>query len=105
MQSPSFLREVEAGMDQLIAQEPSLFDLRRTRGGCTNCYLVVNPDRYVARMVDMMTSRGLCAFYDGEELAVKNSNQFNDQYDILTADMHIRRQLGSYRSTCYPAWF
>jgi hypothetical protein len=105
MQSPTFLREVEAGLDQLIAQEPSLFDLRRTRGGCGNCYLVVNPDRFVERMEVMMEQRGLCALYDGEELAVKNTNRFNDQYDILTADMYIRRQLGSYRSTCYPAWF
>jgi hypothetical protein len=105
MESPTFLREVEAGLDQLIAQEPSLFDLRRTRGGCGNCYLVVNPDRYVQRMVVMMQQRGLCAFYDGEELAVKNTNRFNDQYDILTADFYIRRQLGSYRSTCRPAWF
>jgi hypothetical protein len=103
-QSPSFLKEVESAMDQLVREEPSLFDERRTRG-CGNCYLVLNPTRYVTRMAELMAERSLCGHYDGEELAVKQSNAFNDQYDILTSDMYVRRQLGSYRSTCYPAWF
>lgn len=103
-QSPSFLKEVESAMDQLVREEPGLFDQRRTRG-CGNCYQVLNPTRYVTRMAELMAERSLCGHYDGEELAVKLTNAFNDQYDILTSDMYIRRQLGSYRSTCYPAWF
>jgi hypothetical protein len=103
-QSPTFLREVESAMDQLVREEPGLFDTRKTRG-CGNCYLVLNPTRYVNRMAELMAERALCGHYDGEELAVKQTNAFNDQYDILTSDMFIRRQLGSYRSTCYPAWF
>ena len=47
-----------------------------------------------------MGQRGLCAMYDGEELAVKNANSFNDQYDILTSGMYIRRDMGS---TARPA--
>jgi len=91
-------------MDQLVREEPGIFDLRKTRG-CDNCYLVVNADRYVQRMAQLMSQRGLCGFYDGEELAVKQNNSFNDQYDIFTSDGYMRRQLGSYRSTCHPAWF
>jgi hypothetical protein len=102
--SPSFLSEVESAMDQLVREEPSLFDERKTRG-CGNCFLVLNPTRYANRMAELMSERSLCGHYDGEELAVKQSNAFNDQYDILTSDMYIRRQLGSYRSTCAPAWF
>jgi hypothetical protein len=103
-QSPSYLREVEAAMDYLIANEPGLFDLKKARG-CSNCYFVKDPTRYTQRMAELMPQQGLCGHYDGEELGVKGTNQFNDQYDILTADMFIRRQGGSYRSTCYPAWF
>ena len=103
-QQPSFLREVESAADQLIRTEPGMFDMRRTRG-CSECYLVTDPDRYSRRMAELMPERGLCGHYDGEELGVKGSNAFNDQYDILTADMFMRRQGGSYRSTCYPAWF
>lgn len=103
-QSPSFLGELEASLDQLVRQEPSLFDLNRTQG-CGNCYLVRNIDRYVQRVAEVMTARGICSRFDGEELASKNSNSFNDQYDIITAQGFIRRQGGSYRATCYPAAF
>ena len=103
-QQPSYLEQVERAMDQLIRDEPHLFDLKRARG-CSNCYFVKDPTGYVNRMAQLMPQFGLCGHYDGEELGVKRTNSFNDQYDILTADMFIRRQLGSYRSTCYPAWF
>jgi hypothetical protein len=103
-QSPSFLPAVESALTQLIAEEPGVFDKSEIQG-CGTCYKVVKVQRYITRMPELMEQRGLCAMYDGEELAVKNSNSFNDQYDILTSGMYIRRDQGSYRSTCYPAWF
>jgi hypothetical protein len=104
-ESPSFLAEIESALNQLVREEPQLFNLNKTSKGCGNCYQIVNADRYVQRMAQLMSQRGLCGHYDGEELAVKRTNSFNDQYDIFTSDYYIRRQLGSYRSTCYPAWF
>jgi hypothetical protein len=103
-QSESYLVEVERAIDDLVREEPGLFDQRKTRG-CGNCYQVLNPTRYVQRLTELVARQGLCAHYDGEELAVKANNGFNDQYDVLTSDMYIRRQGGAYRSTCYPAWF
>jgi len=103
-QSPSFLGDVESALTQLIAEEPGIFDKSEIQG-CGTCYKVVDVQRYITRMPQLMQQRGLCSMYDGEELAVKNSNSFNDQYDILTSGMYIRRDMGSYRSTCYPAWF
>jgi len=104
-EEPSFLSQVESAMDQLIREEPGIFNLNKTSKGCPNCYQVVDADRYVQRMAELMSPRGLCGLYDGEELAVKKTNDFNDQYDIFTSDGFMRRQLGSYRSTCRPAWF
>lgn len=104
MQTQSFLARVEAAIDEVIRTQPQIFDTNRTRG-CANCYLVLEPTRYVNGVAQAITRNGICGYYDGEELAVKNSNSFNDQYDILTSDMFIRRQGGSYRSTCHPAWF
>jgi hypothetical protein len=95
---------VESALDQLVREEPQVFDLNST-SGCGSCYKVRNVDRYVTRMPKLMEQRGLCSIYDGEELAVKKTNKFSDQYDILTASFHIRRDRGSYRATCYPAWF
>jgi len=103
--SPSFLREVEAALTAVVAENPQWFDLTKTRGGCENCYRVLRPDQYVTRVAELITRDGICGHYDGEELAVKNTNAFNDQYDIFTSDGYIRRQFGSYRSTCRPAWF
>ncbi|HEY2945861.1 MAG TPA: hypothetical protein VGN09_25750 [Vicinamibacteria bacterium] len=103
--SPSFLREVEAALTAVVAENPQWFDLTNTRGGCENCYFVRRADLYVTRVAELITRDGICGHYDGEELAVKNSNAFNDQYDIFTSDGYIRRQFGSYRSTCRPAWF
>ena len=103
-QSPSFLAAVESALTQLVREEPRVFDLNATQG-CGTCYKVRDVQRYVSRMPQLMEQRGFCAIYDGEELGVKNTNQFNDQYDILTASFHVRRDLGSYRATCYPAWF
>jgi hypothetical protein len=100
----SFLPQVEEAMDQVAREDPQLFDFGRRRG-CENCYLVLDPGRFTERMVEVLNARGLCSTYDGEELGVKNTNAWNDQYDILTFELYLRRQNGSYRSTCYPAWF
>ena len=94
-----------AALTAVVAENPQWFDLKKTRGGCENCYFVLKPDQYVTRVAELATKDGICGHYDGEELAVKNSNSFNDQYDIFTSDGYIRRQYGSYRSTCRPAWF
>ena len=104
MQTQTFLSRVEAAIDEVIRTDPQAFNHRRTRG-CANCYLVIDPTRYVNRVAQAVTRNGVCGYYDGEELGVKSSNSFNDQYDILTSDLFIRRQGGSYRSTCRPAWF
>jgi hypothetical protein len=101
---PTFLADVEAAMDQLVREEPGIFDLNRTQG-CGSCYYVKDVSRYAAGIQRILGQRGLCSSYDGEELAVKNVNGFNDQFDILTSGGFIRRDMGSYRSTCYPAWF
>jgi len=103
MQSPSFLSQVDRAITQLTQQQPSLFNFNDNR--CENCYFVKNQAQFVAGVIRNLNAAGLCAFYDGEELAVKNSNSFNDQYDILIASGHIRRGAGSYRSTCTPSWF
>src|SRR6185503_13043399 len=42
-EEPAFLRQVEEAMDQVVREDPQLFDLSRRRG-CDNCYLVLDPD-------------------------------------------------------------
>jgi hypothetical protein len=66
---------------------------------------VTSTGQFIIGVIKNMDSMGLCAGWDGEELAVKNSDTFNDQYDLLTANNTVRSGTGSYRTTCYPAAF
>jgi hypothetical protein len=99
--SPAFLGDVQASIRQLIQEKPGIFKKR----DCMDCYDVLDPDAYVSGVVDQMARRGYCALYDGEELAVKNTNDFNEQFDILSSANGVRSGSESYRSTCRPAWF
>ena len=103
-QTSSYLPEVERSLDRLVHRRPEIFDLQATRG-CPECYRVRDTAAYIEEMLAEVRSEGACATWDGEELAVKRTNDFNDQYDILTFENFIRRDHGSYRATCYPAWF
>jgi hypothetical protein len=102
-ESPSFLSQVEAALDRTTREHPEAFNMN-DGGPCGNCYFVRDVAAYERYVVQNLQAQGLCAIA-GEEFGVKNTNNFNDQYDLMTADMHIRRQLGSYRGTCRPADF
>jgi hypothetical protein len=101
---PTFYGEVDRAVEDLLESTPEMFDFGRARG-CGRCFLVRDPDRFTEELVARLEEMGLCAFYDGEELGVKLTNDFNDQFDVLTFEFFLRRENGSYRSTCRPAWF
>ncbi|HEY8148199.1 MAG TPA: hypothetical protein VIK51_04665 [Vicinamibacteria bacterium] len=99
-----FQEVVERAIDNVIRNNPSLFDKSKDR--CVQgCPFVRDTDGYWDAVTDEVRRLGYCATNDGEELAVKNSNSFNDQYDIINSEGFVRRGTGSYRATCYPAWF
>jgi len=101
--SQTFLGDVEAAIDRVVDRYPEIFDLDDK--ACNNCHRILDHDRYVDAVAAQMRNMGYCVYYDGEELAVKNTNSFNDQYDISTSSGFIRRGVGAYRATCWPAWF
>ncbi len=62
--------------------------------------LIQSPNTYLKLIADALDRQGLCAVYDGEELNVRNSNAYNEQFDVITSNG------GSwikYMSTCTPA--
>jgi hypothetical protein len=104
-ESPSFMAEVEQAIDLAIFEHPEMFNTQRARG-CANCYQVLDTHNFPEEVGRNLEKRGYCTKYDGEELAVKSTNAFNDHYDILLSEGYIRRETnGAYRATCYPAWF
>ena len=103
-QEPNFLVQVNSAIDEVVRKHPSLFDLDDIRGA--GGYYVKNVDEYFRQVVLEVQAQELCATVDGgDEIAVKKTNDFNDQYHIMISDRHIRRGQASYRATCYPAWF
>jgi hypothetical protein len=101
--NPSFLEEVEAAIDKVVADSPELFDKNDIAG--PREYRIKDLDRFHQGVMQNLQARGLCAGFDLKELQVKRDNEFNDQYDTVLGSGHIRRGLGAYRSTCSPAAF
>jgi hypothetical protein len=98
-----FLDELDASITAVTQQNPELFDFQKAN--CEGCYYVKDGDRYHQEVGRQLGLRGLCSYYDGEEIGIKNSNAFNEQYDILLAAGYMRRGRGTYMGTCRPAWF
>ena len=101
-----FGQVVAAALDQVTQEHPEMFDFKDVQpGGDPNWYRVLNPDGYSQGMVRILLAKGVCARWDGEELNVKTNNVSSENYDILTSKGYMRRGEGSYRVTCYPAYF
>jgi hypothetical protein len=99
----TLLADVEAAVETLVREKPTLFDLNRTVG--TGAYFVRDPKGFYAAMVTTLQAAGFCAAADDDGLQVKNSNDFSERYDLLLSNDHLRRGDVSYRSSCTPAAF
>lgn len=95
MEAPTFLNEVGQAIDELMAEQPQIFDGSR----------ILSTGQFYVGVIQKLDKKGICAGFDGEELQVKNSNQFNDQYHLVTSSFIVRRGPSSYMATCYPAAF
>ena len=103
-ESPLFEAQMETALEEVIALHPEIFNMTKTRG-CDRCFEVLNGHAYYQLVVDRLKRMGFCAVCD-EECGVKNTNAFNEQYDIMLSNGFMRRAgSGAYRATCYPAAF
>jgi len=84
--------EVNGAIDTLKARHPEYFD------GNT----IKNVGAYYVGLIKQLDQQGICAGFDGEELTVKTSNDFSDQYKLQTSSNLVRR---FYVGSCYPAIF
>jgi hypothetical protein len=100
---PVLWREVDAAINKTVAEHPELFNLNDDKGG--GSYLVLDRARYHQTVVDNLHAQGICAIVELEEIAVKNTNAFNEQYNIWVSDGHIRHGIRSHITTCFPATF
>jgi hypothetical protein len=105
-ESPVFRQAVEDAIDQLMREQPGIFDFTDVQPGApANWYRIKDPEAYTQGLVRILLGKGLCARWDGEEINVKTNNVSSENYDVLTAQGYVRRGDGAYRVTCYPAYF
>ncbi len=95
--------QVDTAITQTIQSHPEYFNLNDKV--CDNCFRVVNVGGYIGEVLSRLAGMGLCAIGDAEEIGVKESNAYSEQYDILTSANYTRRGMGSYRGVCRPAIF
>lgn len=89
-EAATFKNELEEAIDIVKSEHPEAFDGERIR----------NVGLYVVELIKAFDRMGICADWDGEEIGVATSHDFNDQYDVLTAKGEIRRY---FVGTCWPA--
>jgi hypothetical protein len=95
-----FRTAVNAVIDEVIAQRPDLFDFTQDAGG--GSWLVVNRSGYLRQIENRLNSRGFCVVQGQDELGLKNTNEFNEQWNVITSRNNVRR---AYITTCSPAAF
>lgn len=101
--TPSFDGHVLQAIENLIRDQPQLFDVN-DRAGCDTCVRLVDGPGFERAMVRELGKLGLCAQCD-EECGVKNTNEWNEQYKLSNSTGYILRPEKFYKVTCYPASF
>jgi len=99
----TFRPAIDRAIMRVQKEQPQLFDF--TQANDELSVFVRDVPRYTEAVVQALRDAGLCAIFDGEEVAVKNSNEFSDQYDIITSTDFVRWGDGAYAATCHPAAF
>ena len=99
MRGPTFQDDVVQAIHELQNQQPQIFE--DSPGGV----IIRSPGQFYVGLIEKLDKKGLCAGFDGEELQVKTSNEFNDQYALRTSRGFLRTDPSIYRATCLPAAF
>ncbi len=101
--SPQYSDIVNDAIDRTVAEHPEYFDLSDSFGGSN--FRVKDRSKYIGAVVKNIQARGICSREELEEIQVKTTNDFNEQYNIWTSGGYIRRAPGAYITTCFPAQF
>jgi hypothetical protein len=105
--APQLLTSVEKAIDALVLHRPELFNKQEEAGTNTRQYRVLDPDAYLDGVIAELRASGHCAerALDLEHVAVKSTNSFSEEWDVMTSNNFIRRGTGAHQGTCTPAVF
>jgi len=94
-----YLGMVESATDDVIRANPSWF----RDDGPYKMKLLVEEGMFTQALIQRIRQRGACAGLYAEEVSVRRSREYSENFDRLTASYYLWRGEGSYRSTCVPA--
>ncbi len=103
VEGTDYLDDVDEAIDELVAQQPHIFNLNQVAGG--GGYLILSEGAFTVGVIKNLDKRGLCAGLYGEELAVAGTAGYSENFDIVDSRNFVRRGTSTYRSTCSPAAF
>jgi hypothetical protein len=98
--NPLFRDPVNTAIDTAVAEHPELFNLNDNIDG--TAFRILDRDKYLKAVTANLNKQGFCVAESREELGIKNTNTFNEQWNVVTSDLRVRR---SYITTCFPAAF
>jgi hypothetical protein len=101
--APTHLAALDQAISRTVQQYPEAFDTNLELG--TGGYLVISAGQYLVGVVQNLEAMGYCAYWNGGELQIKDNNDYDDAFDILSGRSTIIRGRGSYKGTCFPASF
>ena len=99
----AFTDDINKAIAEAQNEHPELFDFNDGYGGLS--WRVLDRKKYYDTVKFNLERMGYCAAHDLEEIGVKNVNRFNEQFQIMSSFGYSRWGAGSYRATCFPAWF
>jgi hypothetical protein len=101
--SARLLPDVEAAIDRAVKAHPQFFNTQEEISA--GSYRVLDARGYLDAVVAELGAAGFCAALLGDQLQVKNGQDFSEEYDIITSSGFVRRGAGSYVKACSPAAF
>ena len=101
---------VLTAMDELVAQQPQLFNLKDEAGTGTGNYRIVDVEGYLNGMVGKLQGYGLCAQRDPGDylfqlINVKATNDYSEDFRVLTSAGYVWHNAACFKTVCTPASF
>jgi hypothetical protein len=90
---------VNTAVDTVLTKHPELFNFSDALGGNPK---VLDRQKYHEAVKQELEAQGVCTLIEKEELAIKNTNEFNEQWNVYTSGGYVMRR---YVTTCSPAWW
>jgi hypothetical protein len=105
--APLFDAEVREAIEAVAADDraratPIIFDFNDRLPGSSDGWRVLDIQRYHDAVMAKLREKGFCAYFDTEDIQVKNSNRVSAHWDIIKAEGY-RIQL--WAGTCRDAAF